>query len=184
MASTALPNISVPEQVASEHSVHEQTVPEQTLLVHIESSTNPENVNEPVFMITSEDFDCGDEQVNSTSTVVINFVQISETNIPTNTSTNDQPSSSNLAIQPYAPVKTNVPSPPTIFLDSILLADVCENIFQELNNLIQGRNNLVHKDSYDKKWKILKEQVDYVLVNFRNHVLMVKMLLNLSFKIG
>jgi len=129
MASTTLPDISVPEQVASEHFVHEQTVPEQTLPVHIESPTNPENVNEPVFTITSEDSDCGDKQVNSTSIVVINSVQISETNIPTNTFTNDQPSSSNLVIQPFAPVKTNVPSPPTIFLDSILLADVCENIF-------------------------------------------------------
>ena len=93
----------------------------------------------------------------------INSVQISETNIPTNTSTNDQPSSSNLAIQPCAPAKTNVPSPPTIFLDSILLAHVCENIFQELNNLIQARNNLVHKNIYEKQWKRLKERVDYVL---------------------
>jgi len=88
MASTTLPDISVPEQVASKHSIHEQTVLEQTLAVHIESPTIPENVNEPVFTITSEDSDCGDEQINSTSTVVINSVQIFETNIPTNTSTN------------------------------------------------------------------------------------------------
>jgi len=107
-------------------------------------------------MITSEDSDFGDEQVNSTPTVVINSVQISETNIPTNTSTNDQPSSSNLTIQPCSPVKTSVPSPPTIFLDSILLADVCKNIFQELNNLIEVRNNQVHKDIYEKQWKRLK----------------------------
>ena len=36
MASTTLPDISVPEQVASDHFVHKQTVPEQTLSVHIE----------------------------------------------------------------------------------------------------------------------------------------------------
>jgi len=29
--------------------------------------------------------------------------------------TNDQPSSSNVTIQPCAPAKTNVPSPPTLF---------------------------------------------------------------------
>ena len=63
------------------------------------------------------------------------------------TSINDQLSSSNLAIQPCATAKTNVPSPPTLFLDSIILADVCENIVQELNNLVQARNNLIHEDS-------------------------------------
>ena len=52
----------------------------------------------------------------------------SETNTPT-IPTNDQPSTSNLAIQPCAPAKTNVPSPPTLFLDSTILAYVCENIF-------------------------------------------------------
>jgi len=145
MASTTLPDISVPED-----SVHEQTVHEQTLPVHIESPTIHANVNELVFMITSEDSDSEDEQVNSTSTVVIYSVQISESNIPTNNTTNDQPSSSNLVIQLCAPVKTSVPSPRTIFLDSILLADVCENIFQELNNLIEARNYQVHKDNYEK----------------------------------
>jgi len=49
---------------------------------------------------------------------------------------NDQPSSSNLAIQPVAPAKTNVPSPPTLFLHSTILTNVCEGIFQELNNLV------------------------------------------------
>jgi len=45
-------------------------------------------------------------------------------------STNDQPSSSNLAIQTCAPARTtNVPSPPTLFVDSTILEDVCENIF-------------------------------------------------------
>jgi hypothetical protein len=42
-------------------------------------------------------------------------------------STNDQPSSSNQAIQACAPARsTNVSSPPTLFLDSSILADVCE----------------------------------------------------------
>jgi len=84
------------------------------------------------------------------------------------TSTNDQPSSSNLALQACAPAKSsNVPSPPTLFLDSSILADVCENIFQELNKLIQGRNNLVHEENYVKQWRRLKERVDFVLTELQ-----------------
>jgi len=64
----------------------------------------------------------------------------------------DLPLSSNLAIQTCAPTRTtNVPSPPTLFLDSTILADVCENIFQELNKLVGARNNLVHEESYEKQ---------------------------------
>jgi len=83
------------------------------------------------------------------------------------TSINDQPSSSNIAIQLCAPAKTNVPSPPTLFLDSTIIADVCENIFQELNSLVQARNNLIHEDIYEKQWKRLKERVDYVLTKLQ-----------------
>jgi len=43
-------------------------------------------------------------------------------NHETEHSTNDQPSSSNLAIQPVKPTRTNVPSPPTMFLDSTILS--------------------------------------------------------------
>jgi len=61
------------------------------------------------------------------------FDQSSETNsifAEPEISTNDQPSSSNLALQTCAPSRTtNIPSPPTLFLDSTILADVCENIF-------------------------------------------------------
>jgi len=79
------------------------------------------------------------------------------------TLTNDQPSSSNLAIQPVAPAKTNVPSPPTVFLHSTILANVCDSIFQELNSLVQARNNLIHEDSYEKLWTRLKDRVEFVL---------------------
>ena len=78
-------------------------------------------------------------------------------------STNIQ-SSSNLDIVPTAPPKpTKIPSPPTIFLDSTLLMDVCENIAQELKKLIQARNDLIHKDSYEKQWSRLKERIDYIM---------------------
>jgi len=76
---------------------------------------------------------------------------------------NDQPSSLNLAIQPVAPAKTNVPSPPTLFLHSTILANVCDSIFQELNNLVQARNNLNHEDNYEKLWTRLKDRVEFVL---------------------
>ena len=48
-----------------------------------------------------------------------------------------------------------------------MLADVCENIFQELNRLAQARNNLIHEDGYEKLWKRLKEIVDYVLTELQ-----------------
>jgi len=89
--------------------------------------------------------------------VIYNQSPTTNTIVEPKTSINDQPSSSNLAIQPCAPAKTNVPFPPTLFLDSTILGNVCENVFQELNNLVQARNNLIHEDSYEKLWKILKE---------------------------
>jgi hypothetical protein len=115
-------------------------------------------------MITSDAFDVEDEQLHSSSDVVIQFVSDQpSTSNPTHTSTNSQPSLSSLAIQPITPSKPNIPSPPTLFLDSTILADVCENIGQELISFIQARNDLIHKDSYEKLWKRLKERVDFVM---------------------
>lgn len=54
------------------------------------------------------------------------------------------------------PSETNI-QPDTLFIDSSILTDVCENIFQELNKLVQARNNLVHKDNYVKQWRRLRE---------------------------
>jgi hypothetical protein len=156
MASTTSPeHVSTPEHVVPAHIVPEQLVPDQTL-----SPAIPETVNEPDFMITSDALDVEVEQ--SSSTVIEKSVpEKPSTSNPTPNSINNQPSSSQLAIQPVAPTK--IPSPPTIFLDSTLLTDVCEKIFQELNKPIQARNDLVHKDSYEKQWSRLKERVDYIL---------------------
>jgi len=66
-------------------------------------------------------------------------------------------------MQPVAPAKTNVPSPPTLFLHSTILANVCNSIFQELNGLVQARNNLIHEDNYEKLWTRLKDRVEFVL---------------------
>ena len=48
---------------------------------------------------------------------------------------------------------------------------MCENNFQELNNLVQARNKLIHEDSYVKQWKRLKERVDYVLTELQRSCL-------------
>jgi len=79
--------------------------------------------------------------------IMLNQQQTNNTSTEPETSFNDQPSSSNLVILPVSPAKTNVPSPPTLFLDSTTLADVCENIFQVLNNLVQAMNNHIHEDN-------------------------------------
>jgi len=129
-----------------------QHVPEQVVADQSESHTSNEQITEPDFMIISDSSDNRDEQTNywfkpgflnksasSSSTMISESVldQPSETNtlfaepnLSSETSTNDQPLSSNQAIQTCAPARTtNVPSPPTLFLYSTILADVCENIF-------------------------------------------------------
>ena len=112
--------VLIPEQIHSDPDVPELYVPEQTV---------PEQ-QVPEQAISN--------QSSATNTIL-------EPKI----TTNDQPFSSNLALQACAPAKTtNVPSPPTLFLDSSILPDVCENIFQELNKLIIAMNNLVHEDNY------------------------------------
>jgi len=161
--------------------VPEQHVPEQVIVEQLESPTFNEHITEPDSMITSDHSDKEDEQTNSwfkpgflnfassSSTMISESVH--ETNtlltepIPiAKTFTNGQPSSSNQAIQTCAPARsTNVPFPPTMFLHSTLLADVCENIFQELNKLIEARNNLVHEDVYEKQWRRLRERVEFIM---------------------
>jgi len=91
MASTTnLDFVLIPEPVP-EQSLHELVVPEQP----------------------GSELSAPEQVINSQSTT---------TNTPTEPRTlvNDQPSSSNLAIQPVTPAKTNVPSPPTLFLNSRL----------------------------------------------------------------
>jgi len=80
-----------------------------------------------------------------------------------NTAT-DLPSSSTQALQTCTPIQTkNISSPPTMFLDSIILADVCESLFMELNKVVKARNNLVHEEDYVQEWRRLRERVDFVM---------------------
>jgi len=131
-----------------------QIIPE-----YIESASCTEEVKEPE--ATEMEIDI----TNSFSTSASD--DMTETNIPTKIPTqpiNNQPSSSSLAIQPIIPAKPDkIPFPPAMYLDSTLLADVCNNIFQELNRLIQTRYDLFHDQSYEQSWKRLKERTDNVL---------------------
>jgi len=106
-----------PQQQTANPQTASTTIP--TIPDHIESLSCTEQVIEP--KVSNMEV----EMSNSSSTSVPDY--LSETNIPT-IPTNNQPSTSNLAIQPTAPPRTTkVPSPSTMYLDSSLLADVCEN---------------------------------------------------------
>jgi len=54
---------------------------------------------------------------------------------------------------------TDITFPPTLLLDSIILKEVCENIFKDLNKLIKTRNNLVHEEDYVSNWTSLRSRV-------------------------
>ncbi|RHN51726.1 hypothetical protein MtrunA17_Chr6g0472071 [Medicago truncatula] len=110
-------------------------------------------------MISSDVSDAEEELLNSSSDVIM---ESASDHLPS--SSNRIQTSSTLAIQPFnSPKPSKIPSPPTIFLDSTLLTDVCEKIFKELNQLIQARNELIHKDDYEKQWNRLNERVNYIL---------------------
>jgi hypothetical protein len=137
--------------ISSNHTIPEYIIPEHYVPGQILKPCIPETIIVPDNIITSETTDMEIDQ--SFSTVVIETVsdQPSTSNTQTPNSTNGQPSSS-LAIVPIAsPKPTKIPSPPTIFLDSTLLQDVCEDLGQKLVKLIQAWNDLVHRESYKKQ---------------------------------
>jgi hypothetical protein len=108
----------------------------------------------------SEDDQVDPQPSNMDIEIIPNKPSTSSTQTPN--STNGQ--SSSLAIVATTQSKpTKIPSPPTLFLDSTLLQNVCENMGQELIKLIQAREDLVHQESYERQWSRLKERVDYVM---------------------
>jgi len=153
------------DEVASESPQQQQAEPQialtkiQIIPEYIESTSCTEEVSEPE--ATEMEIDI----TNSFSTSASD--DITETNIPTTIPpipTNNQPPSSNLAIQPISsPKPDKTPFPPTMYLDSSLLAHVCNNIFQKLIRLTQTRHDLIHEESYEKSWKRLKERAENVL---------------------
>jgi len=154
------------DEVASEspqqQSPNQQTASTKIQIIpdHIESMTCTEEVSEP------EATDMEVEIPSSTSA----SDDISETSVQTipnitpTIPTNDHPSPSNLALQPIPPPKpTKIPFPPTMYLDSSLVTNICENIFQELNRRIKSRSDLIHQNSYEQSWNRLMERFKNVL---------------------
>ena len=45
----------------------------------------------------------------------------------------------------------------------MLLQGVCEDIAEKMIKLIASRNDLSHKERYEKQWRRLKERVDCVM---------------------
>jgi hypothetical protein len=139
-----------PETVAPEHPVPEPT---QMLPISV-----PFQITrfDGISLATNMDTDSEDDQYDHASAMAIDPDQPSTSNTLT---TNGQ-SSSNQAIVPIAPPKpSKQPSPPTIFLDSLILQGVCEDITSEVHRLIEGRSDLGHKISYHKQWRRIKEMV-------------------------
>jgi len=133
----------------------------------IVSQTSNEHSTEPDCMITLQSSDDRDEQPNqwfrpgflnqtlsSSSPFVLEYVHdqpLEPTNqiVVTEITSKDVPSSSN---QLCSPIQTTiVSSPPTLLLDSIILKEVCENIFKDLNKLVKSRRNLIHNQDYVNK---------------------------------
>ena len=64
--------------------------------------------------------------------------------------TDDQtPSSSNMFIEPSNQIFSEIPKPPSFFLNLPFLATVCFDIFKKAKKLIETRQNLVHEESYE-----------------------------------
>jgi len=114
-------------------------------------------------MITT-DSDAEDEQpiqtgtiLDSSSPFVLEFVhdepfvapnQFAAIEIPST----DIPSSSTT----ITPQLTNVSPPPTLLLDSVILKEVCDNIFKDLNKLVKTRSNFVNEKNYVDEWRRIR----------------------------
>ena len=71
----------------------------------------------------------------------------------------DAPSSSTS----ITPQPTVVSPSPTLLLEFVILKEVCENIFKDLNKLVQTRSNFVHQKNYEDEWTTLGERIDYMM---------------------
>jgi len=78
------------------------------------------------------------------------------------TTKNQNSSSSNMFIEPIEPTFSNMPKPPSVFLNLPFLETVCLDIFKKANKLIDTRHNLVHDENYEHQWKRVVERVHLV----------------------
>jgi len=86
--------------------------------------------------------------------------------VVTDISSIDLPSSYNKLCSPVQ--TTHVSSPPNLLLDSIILKEVCENIFKDLNKLVKSINNLIHNQDYVSEWTSLRDRVDHMMCELQN----------------
>jgi len=122
----------------------------------------PLNVAAPsnIIMIESDSDEEDSIICDQLSTSSHNSEQINQIVVNDITST-DTPSSSNQLCSPNQ--TTIVSSPPTLLLDSIILKEVCENIFKDLNKLVKSRSNLIHKQDYVNAWTSFRERVEHMM---------------------
>jgi len=81
--------------------------------------------------------------------------------VVTDISSTDLPSSFNQLCLPVQ--TTHISSPPTLLLDFIILKEVCENIFKDLNKLVKSRSNLIHNQDCVSEWNSLRDRVDHMM---------------------
>jgi len=59
------------------------------------------------------------------------------------------------------------PTPPTLLLDFIVLKEVCEKFFEDLNNLVKARIDPIHTEKYADKWTPQRERVDTIICDLQ-----------------
>jgi len=64
-------------------------------------------------------------------------------------------------VSPVTPTpQITVSPPPTILLQPTVLKEVCDNIFNDLMELVNSRNQDIHLENYEGKWKNLRSVVN------------------------
>ena len=128
----------------------EQIFVAQPISVALPSSEPTLDLAEPEQVITEHVVDEVPTHFESNSTIIT-------TTEPTSMLTPCEPSSSN------STQLTDITAPPTLLLDFVILKEVCESIFQDLNKLVNTRNNFVHERVYVDEWTRLMNRVEYMM---------------------
>jgi len=179
-------SISVLEDIAFIVEPVNVAKPKNSLEATIDTSVERMIETQPIIVSTSDSHKC----VESRTSLQENWTLCSSMdsddemhddntdsnlNISCQTTINTPSSSTNQPIQDQVlqPISltTNVSPPHTLLLDSIILYEVCENIFEDLNKLVKARNDPIRIEKYEDKWTEL-------CVLFRSCQL--KLIINLS----
>jgi len=111
----------------------------------------------PVLDVSNMDISDSDEEDK--------HIIIIEPSLDTHSTSTNQPNKDQQSTS--QPQTINVSPPPTFFLDFIILKEVCENIFEDLNRLVKARNDPVHTENYEDQWIALIEVVDRVFCDLQ-----------------